>query len=223
MYLWSSSLSLGTFDWRKGRTNGLTGNVVISWSCRRNSGTEVFPARRLITFLLTPAPAETEIPSLKLIRVIRNFLIFSVSMFSACPWPKMEKPAMPSPLRTAAMPTVLGITRWVGGTGTVQTDTGVVTLLKKRSSLSSSSRVILSTFSTISHWWLCIFLPGMTVGRDAECRNNVRLIRIFDFLLDKHPRHFAAAQLISETDTKFKNSLVMIAEMKQRWRGGLHR
>ena len=180
MYLWSSSLSLGTFDWRKGRTNGLTGNVVISWSCRRNSGTEVFPARRLITFLLTPAPAETEIPSLKLIRVIRNFLIFSVSMFSACPWPKMEKPAMPSPLRTAAMPTVLGITRWVGGTGTVQTDTGVVTLLKKRSSLSSSSRVILSTFSTISHWWLLFsyleWLSAAMLNADTTSVSSVSLI-----------------------------------------------
>ena len=40
---------------------------------------------------------------------------------------------MPSPLLTAAMPaTVLGITRWVGGTGTVHTDTGVVADLQIR-------------------------------------------------------------------------------------------
>ena len=90
----------------------------------------MLPARRLTTFLLTPAPAPAEIPSEKLIRVIRNFLTLSVSVLS-WPWPgeKRLKPAMPRPRLTAAIPTVLGITLWVGGTGTVHTDTGVVALL----------------------------------------------------------------------------------------------
>ena len=114
--------------WRKGSTKGRTGKEVTICSCLKNSGTLMLPARRLTTFLLTPAPAPAEIPSEKLIRVIRNFLTLSVSVLS---WPgeKRLKPAMPRPRLTAAIPTVLGITLWVGGTGTVHTDTGVVALL----------------------------------------------------------------------------------------------
>ena len=100
----------------------------------------MFPATRLTTFLRTPAPTTAEIPSLKLIRVIRNFLIFSVSaLLSEDGVVKSEKPVMPSPLLTDMPTALLGITLWVGGTGTVHTDTGVVTLLQQHwSSLSSS-------------------------------------------------------------------------------------
>ena len=116
------------FACRKGSTKGLTGKVVTICSCLRNSGTLMVPPSRLTTFLLTPAPAPAEMPSEKLIRVIRNFLTLSVSALS---WPgeKRLKLAMPRPRLTAAIPTVLGITLWVGGTGTVHTDTGVVELL----------------------------------------------------------------------------------------------
>ena len=89
----------------------------------------MFPDNKLITFLLTPAPALAEIPSLKLIKVMRNFLILSVSEVS---WAKREKPVMPRPLLMPAIPMLLGITLCVGGTGTVHTDTGVVTLLQKK-------------------------------------------------------------------------------------------
>lgn len=89
----------------------------------------MLPPRRLTTFLRTPAPAPTEMPSEKLIRVNRNFLTLSVSALSG-PGEKRLKPAMPRPRLTADIPTVLGITRWVGGTGTVHTDTGVVALLE---------------------------------------------------------------------------------------------
>ena len=85
-------------------------------------------ARRLTTFLFTPAPATAEIPSLKLISVIRNFLILSVSELVESWVGNNEKPVMPSPLLTD-MATLLGITLCVGGTGTVHTDTGVVAVL----------------------------------------------------------------------------------------------
>ena len=62
----------------------LTKIVVRTCSCLRNSGTEVDPMTRLVTLRLTPAPAPAEIPSLKLISVSRNFLIFSVSALSCC-------------------------------------------------------------------------------------------------------------------------------------------
>lgn len=153
---WSSSRSLGMLDCRKGSTKGLTGKVVNNWSCRRNSGTEILPATRLTTFLLTPAPTTAEMPSLKLIRVIRNFLTFSVSalLLSEVGVVKSEKPVMPSPLLTDMPTALLGITLWVGGTGTVHTDTGVVILLQYHGviSLSSLLRSLSLTWPPCSSW-----------------------------------------------------------------------
>ena len=123
----------------------------------------MFPATRLTTFLLTPAPTTAEIPSLKLIRVIRNFLIFSLSaLLSEDGVVKSEKPVIPSPLLTDMPTALLGITLCVGGTGTVHTDTGVVTLLQHHhgSSLSWPS----ARYSKMSYLASVLRLKGVAAS-----------------------------------------------------------